>query len=248
MVSMGENQEESISLNKYISDTGRCSRREADKLILGGRVLLNGMVARTGNRVRPGDKVLVDGKPILASHVPTNKYIVFNKPRGIICTTDQNIQGNIIDYIGYPERIFPIGRLDKPSEGLILLTNDGNIVNKILRAENQHEKEYIVKVDKPITPHFVKKMSSGIPILGTVTKPCKVEKIGEQSFRIILTQGLNRQIRRMCEYLGFEVLFLKRVRIMNIQLGALETGKWRLLSAAEEKKLKDLVKYSVKAI
>ncbi len=245
---MHESNQDSISLNKYISDTGRCSRREADKLILAGKVFLNGVAAKPGNRVSPGDIVLVEGKPILPENMPDHKYIVFNKPKGIICTTDQRIEGNIIDYIKYPERIFPIGRLDKPSEGLILLTNDGNMVNKILRAENHHEKEYLVQVNKPITEHFIKKMSSGLPILGTMTRPCTVEKTGLKTFRIILTQGLNRQIRRMCEYLDYEVHFLKRIRIMHIELGNLKSGQWRLLSTEEEKKLKELVKYSIKAV
>jgi 23S rRNA pseudouridine2604 synthase len=240
---LGEN-DGTISLNKYISDTGRCSRRDADKLISAGRVLLNGEIAKNGNRVGPGDIVLVDGEQINEDHKPEPQYIAFNKPRGIICTTDERIRDNIIDYLKYPERIFPIGRLDVASEGLILLTNDGSIVNKILRAENMHEKEYIVRVNREITEAFVNKMASGIPILDTVTNPCIVEKIRKFSFRIVLTQGLNRQIRRMCEYLGYEVQNLKRIRIMNIHLGDLKTGEWRLLSADEEQKLKKLVNYS----
>jgi 23S rRNA pseudouridine2604 synthase len=240
---LGEN-DGTISLNKYISDTGRCSRREADKLISAGRVLLNGEIAKNGNRVGPGDIVLVDGEQINEDHKPEPQYIAFNKPRGIICTTDERIRDNIIDFLKYPERIFPIGRLDVASEGLILLTNDGSIVNKILRAENMHEKEYIVRVNREITEAFVNKMASGIPILDTVTNPCIVEKLRKFSFRIVLTQGLNRQIRRMCEYLGYEVQNLKRIRIMNIHLGDLKTGEWRLLSDDEEQELKKLVNYS----
>ncbi len=240
--------ENSISLNKYISDTGRCSRREADRLIAAGKVLLNGVVAKTGNRVFSEDIVIVDGHKIQKESLPKSVYLAFNKPRGIICTTDQNIKDNIIDYIRYPERIFPIGRLDVPSEGLIFLTNDGNIVNKILRAGNQHEKEYIVKVNKEITPGFIQKMSSGVPILDTVTAPCKVEQINPTTFKIILTQGLNRQIRRMCEFLNFEVLALQRIRIMNIRLDNLKIGQWRNLTKKEIEVLNSLVKDSKKTI
>src|SRR5690606_22003623 len=185
-----QSNDQTTSLNKFISDTGRCSRREADKMIEDGRVLLNGVVAKKGNRAGADDVVLIDGQPLTAQDKPASQYIAFNKPIGITCTTDQNIPGNIIDYIQFPDRIFPIGRLDKPSEGLIFLTNDGNIVNKILRAGNNHEKEYIVKVHKAITDEFIRRMSSGIPILGTYTKKCKVEKIDNHTFKIVLTQGL----------------------------------------------------------
>jgi len=226
----------STSLNKYISSTGRCSRREADQLIAAGRVTLNGKVATLGNRVEPGDKVLIDKKSLKAK--PPTLYIAFNKPVGIVCTTDQQEKKNIIRFINHPQRLFPIGRLDKPSQGLIFLTNDGDIVNKVLRAGNAHEKEYQVTVNQPITEVFIKKMESGIPILGTVTQPCKVKQLGEDTFTIILTQGLNRQIRRMCEYLGYEVTRLKRTRIMHIQVGKLPPGKWRELTTKELKTLK----------
>ena len=236
------------SLNKFISDTGRCSRREADKMIEEGRVMLNGVIAKKGNRAGADDIVLIDGQPLTAQDKAVSKYIAFFKPIGITCTTDQSTPGNIIDCIQFPERIFPIGRLDKPSEGLIFLTNDGDIVNKILRAGNNHEKEYIVKVHKPITEDFIRKMSSGVPILGTYTKKCKVEKINTHSFKIVLTQGLNRQIRRMCDYLGYEVTSLKRIRIMNIQLDPLEAGQWRLLTDEEVDGLQYLVKDSKKTV
>lgn len=234
----------SISLNKYISDTGLCSRREANKLIEQGKVTLNGKVAQLGNRVEQGDEVKLNGK--LIGKKPKTVFIMLHKPRGIICTTDTREPKNIIDFIDHHERIFPIGRIDKPSEGLIFLTNDGNIVNKILRAENKHEKEYIVRVDKPITDQFLKKMSSGIPILGTITKKCKVEQINKVVFRIILTQGLNRQIRRMCEYLDYDVKSLKRVRIMNIKLGKLAPGQWRNLTQQEMNAINEKVKGSRK--
>lgn len=234
----------SISLNKYISDSGYCSRREADVIIKDGRVSINGVMANSGNRVEPGDEVLLDGKRITSK--PKSVYIALNKPKGITCTTDNRVKGNIIDFMDYPERIFPIGRLDKPSDGLILLTNDGNIVNKILRASNNHEKEYIVEVNKSITTDFVNRMAGGIPILDTVTRKCKVEKLSKYKFKIILTQGLNRQIRRMCEYLGYRVTSLRRVHIMNIKLGRLATGDWRYLSNSEMKMLNDLLRDSVK--
>ncbi|GAA4454035.1 23S rRNA pseudouridine(2604) synthase RluF [Rurimicrobium arvi] len=228
----------SISLNKFISDTGYCSRREADKLIESGRVLLNGRPARLGNRYEEGDEVEVDGSLITAPKKDKLVYIALNKPAGITTTTEMHIPGNIISYVNHPKRIFPIGRLDKDSEGLIFLTNDGNIVNKILRAGNKHEKEYIVKLNKPAEQGFVARMSTGVPILDTVTAPCKVVMSGRQTFSITLVQGLNRQIRRMCEALGYSVVSLKRVRIMNIQLGTLATGKWRNLSDAEVAMLK----------
>jgi 23S rRNA pseudouridine2604 synthase len=223
----------SISLNKYISDTGYCSRREADQLILAGRVLLNNRPAQPGNRFKQGDIVEVDGSYITAPKKEKLLYIAFNKPIGITTTSETHIPGNIISYINFPKRIFPIGRLDKDSEGLILLTNDGNIVNKILRADNQHEKEYIVRINKPVGHDFVHRMSASMPILGTNTLPCKVNVTGRQTFRITLTQGLNRQIRRMCEYLGYNVVSLQRIRIMNIKLDKLAVGKWRYLSDVE---------------
>lgn len=218
-------------LNKFISETGICSRREADRLIEQGRVKVNGEVAGMGVKVTQADNVQVNGKPLRAK--PQAVYLVYNKPIGITCTTDSAIAGNIVDAVNYKARIFPIGRLDKPSSGLILLTNDGDIVNKILRAGNAHEKEYIVSMDKPITDDFVARMSAGVPILDTVTKPCKVKKVGPKTINIILTQGLNRQIRRMAEYLGFSVTSLKRVRIMNIDLGNLKPGQWREVTAQE---------------
>nr|WP_091731433.1 23S rRNA pseudouridine(2604) synthase RluF [Proteiniborus ethanoligenes] len=222
-----------MRINKYISDTGICSRREADKMIVEKRVTINNNYAELGSIVEPGDIVLVDGKPI--GEKKQGVYIAFNKPVGITCTTERHIKGNIIDFINYPERIFPIGRLDKDSQGLILLTNDGDIVNKILRAENNNEKEYIVTVDKPITPEFVKGMSSGVKILGTVTKQCKVTPLDDRVFNIILTQGLNRQIRRMCQAFGYRVVKLQRIRIMNIKLGKLKIGTWRNLTDDELK-------------
>lgn len=236
--------EESISINKFISDTGYCSRREADELIKTGRVLLNGRTAKLGNRFKPGDEVEVDGSLITRKHKEKPVYLLLNKPMGITTTTEEHVQGNIISFLNYPKRIFPIGRLDKDSEGLILLTNDGDIVNKVLRAGNAHEKEYQVRVHKPIAQGFVEKMEAGIPMLGTVTLPCKVRVTGKQSFTIILTQGLNRQIRRMCEELGYEVTALKRVRIMHLQLSTLATGKWRYLSEVEIEKLKEAIEES----
>lgn len=218
-------------LNKFISDTGFCSRREADKFIENGQVTVNGAVAPVGLKVSAADQVLIDGKPLKAK--PKCVYMAYHKPVGITCTTERHIHGNIIDAIRYPERIFPIGRLDKPSEGLIFLTNDGDIVNKILRAGNAHEKEYVVTVNKPITERFIRQMSSGVPILDTVTLPCSVTQKSKQSFSIILTQGLNRQIRRMCEYLGYEVQTLKRTRIMHIRVAGLKPGQWRLLDDIE---------------
>lgn len=218
-------------LNKYISETGFCSRREADDLIASGRVKVNGILPEMGTKVSDADTIIIDGKPLKAK--PKAVFIAYNKPVGVTCTTERKIKSNIVSAINYPERIFPIGRLDRPSEGLIFLTNQGDMVNKILRAGNNHEKEYEVVVDRPIDERFVKRMSSGIPILGTVTKPCKVRKTGTKSFTIVLTQGLNRQIRRMCEYLGFEVTHLKRIRIMNIDLTGLSTGQWRHLNDDE---------------
>ena len=222
-------------LNKFISESGYCSRREADRLIEQNRVTINGKVPELGTKVGVGDLVKVDGKAIQA--IPENKsdriYIAYNKPVGIICNTDTEIKDNIIDAIRHRERIFPIGRIDKPSEGLIFLTNDGDIVNKILRAENAHDKEYLVTVDKPITDDFINQMSKGVPILGVVTKPCRVVKKSTTMFTIVLTQGLNRQIRRMCEYLDYDVLRLKRTRIMNVHLEGLKPGEWRNLTRQE---------------
>ena len=231
-------------INKFISESGFCSRREADKLIEQGRVKINGVSPEIGTRVNVGDVVEIDGKPIKQNEKFI--YIAFNKPTGITCTTDLKDKDNIIDFINYPKRIFPIGRLDKPSEGLIFLTDDGDIVNKILRAGNKHEKEYIVKVNKPITPEFIFKMANGVPILETITQKCFVEQIAKYKFRIILTQGLNRQIRRMCEVLDYKVEGLKRIRIMNIQLDGIANGKWRYLTAEEIYTINNLVSYSVK--
>lgn len=232
-------------INKYLSEAGYCSRREADKLIQQGRVTINGEIPEMGTKVTENDVVRVNGKKIEKEGEP-QVYLAFNKPVGIVCTTDTEVEkDNIIDYINYPTRIFPVGRLDKASEGLIFLTNDGDIVNKILRARNKHEKEYIVTVNRPVTSNFVERMSMGIPILDTVTKKCEVEKLGKFDFRIILTQGLNRQIRRMCEYLGYEVVNLKRVRIMNVMLDVPE-GKWRHLSAEELRVINQMVSSSAK--
>ena len=231
----------SISLNKFISDTGYCSRREADQLIQSGRVLINNEIAQMGNRYHNGDVVEVDGSIIKAPKKDKLVYIALHKPAGITTTSEAHIPGNIISFVNHPKRIFPIGRLDKDSEGLIFLTNDGDIVNKILRAGNNHEKEYEVRVGKPVAEGFVAKMSSGVQILDTVTAPCKVHMTGRSTFKITLTQGLNRQIRRMCEALGYNVLTLRRTRIMNISLGTLPLGKWRNLSEAEVAMLKNAV-------
>ena len=234
-----------ISLNKYISETGFCSRREADKYIEQCRVTINGKEAHKGNRVGENDMVLVDGEPIKKKK-HTAVYILLNKPKGITCTTDLKDKTNIIDFINFKSRIFPIGRLDKRSEGLIFLTNDGDIVNKILRAGNKHEKEYIVTVDKPITVDFINKMRNGVRILGTVTQKCFVKQEGPNRFRIILTQGLNRQIRRMCEVLGYNVEALIRIRIMNITLAGLQTGKWRYFTPDEIALVNNMVANSSK--
>lgn len=221
-----------VRINKYLSEAGYCSRRAADKLLEDGRITINGKKPELGTKVKPGDSVEVDGEPI--SNQETKKiYLAFNKPVGIVCTTDTRVEkDNIVDFIGYPERIFPIGRLDKPSEGLIFMTNDGDIVNKILRARNHHEKEYIVTVNKPIRGDFIRKMGEGVPILDTVTRKCKVEQIDRNRFKIILTQGLNRQIRRMCEYFDYHVVKLKRTRIMNVRLDV-PVGKYRDLTQKE---------------
>lgn len=233
-----------ISLNKYISETGFCSRRMADKYIEEARVIINGKVAKKGNRVFDNDIILIDGEPLKKKVAPV--YLMLNKPKGITCTTDLKDKTNIIDFINYKSRIFPIGRLDKLSEGLIFLTNDGDIVNKILRAGNMHEKEYVVTTDKAITINFINKMRNGIPVLGTVTKKCFVKQEGEKKFRIILTQGLNRQIRRMCAALDYKVTSLKRVRIMNITLQALPPGKWRHFSKKEIEGINAMVLHSSK--
>lgn len=233
-----------LRLNKFISEKGVCSRREADKFIIEGRVTVNGHRAEMGTKVSPSDEVRLDGK--LLSKKEELVYIALNKPAGITCTTEKKVKGNIVDFIGYPKRIFPIGRLDKESAGLIFLTNDGDIVNKILRAGNNHEKEYVVTVDKTITQEFIEKMSSGVRILDTITKPCIVKKEGRFVFRIILTQGLNRQIRRMCETLGYSVTRLRRIRIMNVPLGDLPEGHWRYLTKKELSKINELIADSVK--
>ncbi len=232
-------------INKYLSEVGYCSRREADRLVEQGKIKINGKLAENGSQVTEEDTISVNGK-VVGKPPKEFVYLAFHKPVGIVCTTDQKREkNNIIDYIKYPQRIFPIGRLDKPSEGLILLTNDGDIVNKILRARNNHEKEYIVTVHKPITVEFIRRMQNGIPILDTVTRKCEVERINATTFRIVLTQGLNRQIRRMCEYLGYEVLTLKRIRIMNIELD-MPVGKWRELTSKELKDLNKLLEGSQK--
>ncbi|TDO77538.1 23S rRNA pseudouridine2604 synthase [Flavobacterium chryseum] len=231
-------------LNKFIGETGYCSRREADKLIEEGRVTINGVVPEMGTKVSPDDEVRIDGKLIVEKHEKL-VYLAFNKPVGIECTTNLEVRNNIIDYINYPKRIFPIGRLDKASEGLIFMTNDGDIVNKILRARNNHEKEYTVTVNKPITERFIQRMGNGVPILDTVTRKCKVEQISQFTFKIILTQGLNRQIRRMTEYLGYDVTALKRIRIINISLD-IPVGRYRDLTDAEIKELNHLIEPSSK--
>ncbi|MFT5780510.1 MAG: 23S rRNA pseudouridine2604 synthase [Crocinitomicaceae bacterium] len=236
---------QSTRINKYLSEVGYCSRRAADKLIDQGRVTINGQVPEMGTKITSEDEVHVDGKLISKSTTPL-VYIAFNKPIGIVCTTDRGVEkDNIIDYINYPSRIFPIGRLDKPSEGLIFLTNDGDIVNKILRARNNHEKEYIVTVDRPISRDFIEEMANGVPILDTVTRECFVEQISRYEFRIILTQGLNRQIRRMTEYLGNNVRKLKRVRIMNVELDV-PVGEYRDLTKAELDEIYRLIESSQK--
>lgn len=237
---------EEIRLNKYMSETGICSRREADRYIESGRVTVDGVKAIPGIKVSKGQVVKLDGKSI--SKEEEMIYIALNKPVGITCTTDRNIKGNIVDFVNHKKRIFHIGRLDKDSEGLILLTNDGDIVNKILRAGNNHDKEYIVTVNKPINDEFIKRMGNGIKILGKITKKCPVNKEGEKTFRIILTEGMNRQIRRMCEALGYKVTKLKRIRIMNIKLGKLKIGEWRNLTNEELKGLNKLIKNSNKGI
>lgn len=238
-------KEGSVRINKYLSEVGYCSRRKADELIEGGKVTINGQVPEKGTKISASDEVRVNGR-LITEPQEQHVYLVFNKPIGIVCTTDtKREKDNIIDYIKYPKRIFPIGRLDKPSEGLILLTSDGDIVNKVLRARNNHEKEYIVTVNKPITREFIRRMGDGVPVLDTVSRKCLVEQMDRTIFRIILTQGLNRQIRRMCEYLGYEVVALKRIRIMNIHLD-IPVGQWRNLSDTELAELNRLVSTSTK--
>lgn len=220
-----------MRINKFLAESGACSRREADAWIAEGRVTVNGKVAELGTRVADGDTVALDGRPVEAK--PRRVYLALNKPVGVECTTDRDVPGNIVDFVGHRERVFPIGRLDKDSEGLILLTNDGDVVNHVLRAENAHEKEYVVAVDRPLTPEFLDGMARGVPILGTVTNPCRISQVGRNTFRIVLTQGMNRQIRRMCEHFDYTVRRLQRVRIMHIRLGELPLGKWRNLTAEE---------------
>jgi len=233
-------------INKYLSEVGFCSRRAADKLIEEGKVTINGDITEIGSKVEEGDQVEVEGQKIIKSTKQKNIYLAFNKPTGIVCTTDRRVEpDNVIDFINYPKRIFPIGRLDKPSEGLIFLTNDGDIVNKILRARNNHEKEYIVSVNRPINKDFIQSMSNGVKILDTITKNCFVKQLGQKTFKIILTQGLNRQIRRMCESLGYRVKSLKRIRIMNIKLDV-PTGKYRELTKEELIELNRLLENSSK--
>lgn len=239
--------EEGVRINKHLSEVGYCSRREADKLIEAGRIAVNGVPVVMGQKVTSNDHITVDGHSI-DSQGDCQVYLAFNKPVGIVCTTNTRVEkDNIIDYINYPIRIFPIGRLDKPSEGLILLTNDGDIVNKILRARNNHEKEYVVTVNKPITKDFIEKMANGVPVLDTVTRKCVVEQLHKNKFRIILTQGLNRQIRRMCEYLDYRVVALKRIRIMNIELD-MGVGKYRELTRKELSELNRRIADSSKHI
>ena len=240
-------QSDGKRINKYLSEVGYCSRREGDKLIEQGRVKINWKIPELGTKIHPGDEVTVNGN-VISEPQEDHVYIAFNKPVGIVCTTDTSVEpDNIIDFISHPKRIFPIGRLDKPSEGLIFLTSDGDIVNKILRARNNHEKEYVVKVDKPITKEFIQKMGAGLPILDKVTKKCKVEQLNKFEFRIILTEGMNRQIRRMCEYLRYDVVKLKRIRIMNVELD-LPVGEWRDLSKAEMEGINRLVEDSKKTV
>lgn len=234
---MGQN--EPMRLNKYLSDSGCCSRREADRLVEQGKVLIDGEVAILGQKVMPDQNIIVNGKPLKREE--ERILIAFNKPRGIVCTTSKKEKDNIVDYLNFDKRIYPVGRLDKDSEGLILLTNKGDIVDKILRGSNYHEKEYVVTVNKKLTKEFMEGMQAGVPILDTVTRPCTLYPVNDRTFRIIISQGLNRQIRRMCEYFGYRVQKLKRVRIMNIQLSHLKTGEYRNISNAEWKQLNELL-------
>jgi 23S rRNA pseudouridine2604 synthase len=233
-----------MRLNKHIAESGLCSRREADAWIAAGRVTVNGVRGELGTQVAPGDAVLVDGKPLPRRERPV--YIALHKPPGITCTTERDVPGNIVDFVGHRERIFPVGRLDKDSEGLILLTNDGDIVNEILRVEHGHEKEYLVTVDRPVTPSFLSMMAAGVRIGGEKTRPCKLTRTGPAEFRIVLTQGLNRQIRRMCSALGWRVKRLVRVRIMHIRLGSLPRGRWRELTEAELRPLLAILAHAEK--
>ncbi|MFT5873408.1 MAG: 23S rRNA pseudouridine2604 synthase [Clostridium sp.] len=244
IIQHNENSAEKIRLNKFISETGFCSRRAADKLIDGGKVTVNGKIPEMGTQVSSIDYIKINGTPI--KNKEELVYLAFNKPIGITCTTEHKVKGNIVDFINFPKRIFPIGRLDKPSQGLIFLTNDGDIVNKILRSGNNHEKEYLVTVDNPITADFIKNMANGIPVLGVITKNCFVKKERKYVFRIILTEGLNRQIRRMCEYLGYAVVKLERLRIMNVSINNLPIGKWRYLTQNELIGINDLISDSIK--
>ena len=232
--------DEKIRINKFLSDAGVCSRREADRLTEEGRVTVNGETASTGMKISPEDRICIDGKPVTIQKKKI--LLLFNKPRGIVCSTKQQREEmTVTEYLDYPVRIYPVGRLDKESQGLLLLTNEGSLVNRIMKAGNYHEKEYQVTVNRPVTPEFIRGMSGGVPILDTVTRPCQVIKTGKNSFRIILTQGLNRQIRRMCEYFGYKVVTLKRVRIMNLTLDGLEEGKYREITPAERKKLEEML-------
>lgn len=237
-----QKQEGKVRINKYLSEAGVCSRREADRLVEAGAVTVDGIKAVMGTKVEAGQTICVNQKVV--SHEEKMVLLAFHKPVGVVCTTEKKEKNNIIDYINYPQRIYPVGRLDKDSQGLILMTNNGDIVNKIMRAGNQHEKEYIVEVDKPVTEEFIASMAKGVPILDTVTRECRITKIGKQSFRIVITQGLNRQIRRMCEYFGYKVTKLERVRIMNIQLGKLAKGGYRNITVEELKELERLIKNS----
>lgn len=236
--------DQGIRINKFLSEVGFCSRREADKLLEQGRITINGKIPELGTKVLPTDEVRVNGQLVTEKEEP-KIYLAVNKPVGIECTTNQSVRGNIVDFVNYPERIFPVGRLDKDSEGLIIMTNDGDIVNKILRARNNHEKEYIVTVNKTITDRFIQRMGAGVPILDTVTKECRVEKVSSTTFRIFLTQGLNRQIRRMCEFFDYQVVALKRIRIMNISLDV-PVGKYRDITKAEMDELNRLIGESTK--
>ena len=240
--------EKGTRINKYLSEIGFCSRRKADLLIEQERIKVNGVYAVMGQKVTGQEEIQVNNKIIKKLENKKHIYIAFNKPVGIVCTTDtKREKDNIIDYINYPTRIFPIGRLDKPSEGLIFLTNDGDIVNKILRANNQHEKEYVVEVNKPVTKDFIKKMGEGVPVLDKITNKCKIKQTGKKTFKIILTQGLNRQIRRMCEYFDYRVVFLKRIRIMNIKLD-IPVGEYRDFTKSELNQINQLVKNSSKTV
>lgn len=239
-----EEKQAGIRINKYLSMAGICSRREADRELLAGHVKIDGRIATAGERVRSGEQVFYKGNPVIWKEEPV--LLAVYKPRGIVCTAQKKEKDNIIDFLHYPIRVYPVGRLDKQSEGLILMTNEGDLVNKIMRAGNFHEKEYLVTVNKPLTESFLQGMSQGVPILelNTVTRKCQVERTGQRSFRIILTQGLNRQIRRMCEYFGYRVVRLKRVRIMNICLGELTAGQYRDVSVGERERLNEMIKNS----